>query len=417
LTARGPDCYPLAHVKNFSALALLALLVSVAAGCRDEPGAPPAGNTSAQPSKAESTSTRSAPNEDRDGPIATVNGQPVSRARFRRELAQSRARYEKARKEVQPELLDNLRQALVRRLVESEVVRQKAIEWGIAPSDEELETMWTKHRERFGTDDAFRAFLERAGTTEADLKNQFVDNLLLDRVKQRIAERLEIREDELRDYYETRPQHFEEPEEVRVAQILVQVPAGATTAEAKAARDRAMEALESIRDGADFAAVASRVSDGPARMRGGDLGYLPRGRLVPEVEQTAFSLKPGQLSDLIESRFGYHIIRVVDHRPERTLSFDEARPRIERRLRGQLLRKAIHEQIESWKREMDIELHEDTELFTRSPSRREPAGPQALSEEGVQKLKSKDGEDMEPVDLKTFPKGFSPAREMEAPTE
>lgn len=396
-------------MKIFSVIALFGLLSVASSGCRDEPTTrPPEAAKSVSNAKTEPSSR-----VDGDGPIATVEGQPVSRARFERELAQSKARYEKARKEVQPELLDNLRRALVRRLVESEVVRQKVAEWGIAPSDDELQAMWTQHRERFGTDDAFRAFLERAGTTEADLKNQFIDNLLLDRVKQRVEERLEISEDELRAYYETRPQHFEEPEEVRVAQILIQVPAGATAAEKSEAKGRASEALESIRDGEDFAAVATRVSEGPARARGGDLGYLPRGRLVPEVEQSAFTLKPGQSSDVIESRFGFHIIRVLDHRPERTLTFEEARPRIERRLRGQRLRKAIHEQIESWKQQMDIVLHEDTELFTSSPSRGAPAGPQALSEEGAEKLKSRDGEDMEPIDLRTFPSGYRPADEAE----
>lgn len=400
LTLRPRDCYRRRHVKNSKLLVLVALAGPLAVACRDEPTSRPRAEEAPSSQASSSRAAEARP----DGPIATVNGQPVSRERFERELAQSQARYEQTRKELQPELLDNLRRALVRRLVEAEVVRQKAAEWNVAPSSSELDAMWTKHRERFGTSDAFQAFLERAGTTEADLKNQLVDSLLLDRVEQRVDERLEISPDKLRAYYETRTQHFEQPEEVRVAQILVQVPSGATDAEREEARARAASALKQIRDGADFATVAGRVSDGPARSRGGDLGFLPRGRLMPGVDEAAFALKPGQVSDVLESRFGFHVIRVIDHRPQRTLTFEEARPAIERRMRGQMLRKALHAQLEAWKREMDIELFEDTELFTRSPSARGVPNADSLSPGSLEQLEMEGG-GMEPIEVPAFPGG------------
>lgn len=376
-------------------------IVGAAIACRDPSPPPP---------PASEAPTETAPAEEKTGPIATVEGVPVSRARFERELAQSRARYAKARKEVQPALLDNLRRSLVRRLVESEVLRQKANEWEIAPSDEELDAMWTRHRERFGTDDAFRAFLERAGTTEADLKNQFVDNLILDRIKQRLDERLEIPEETLQEYYRSRPQRFERPEEVRVAQILIEVPPGVTEEEAADRRALAQTTLERLRDGADFARVATEVSEGPARMRGGDLGFLPRGRLVPEVDRVAFELKPGQLSDVIQSRFGFHIVRVMEHRPERKLSFEEARPQIVERLRGQMLRSELHEHLEQWKRQMDIELFESTDLYTERASQREMASPRKLTEEGVRRLSPPGVEGGKRIDLEDLP-SFRPAEE------
>jgi len=365
----------------------------------------------ADPASSDATGTATAAGTPEEGPIARVNGEPVSRERFERELAQARHRYERARKEMAPEVVDRLRRMLVRRLVESKVIRQKAEAWDVAPSEDELDAMWSEHRERFGTDDAFRAFLERSGTTEADLKNQFVDNLLMDRIKQRIDDRLEIPAEAVRAYYDARLEHFDQPEEVRVAQILIGVPPG-SSAEQKADRNRrAKEALEELRDGADFGSLAQDVSTGPARFRAGDLGYLPRGRLVSAVEEAAFRLKPGQLSDVIETRFGFHIIKVLDHRPARRESFEDARPRIERRMRSQRLRKAVHEAIERWKREMDIELYEPTDLATASPSQREAPGPRPGGSRIPIEMTPKGQEPENPgLDLESLPGGFRPVR-------
>lgn len=379
--------------------------IGLSVGCKDEPPAPAAKATATRENGASEPDEASSSGS---GPIATVNGEPVSRERFERELAQSKARYEAARKSVQPELLDNLRRSLVRRMVEAEVVRQKAAEWGIAPPTEELDAMWTKHRERFGTDDSFRAFLERAGTTEDDLKQQFINELLMDRVKQRLEEQLALNEDELRTYYETRKEHFAQPEEVRVSQILIQLPPGSTDEQEAAQREKAEETLKTLRGGADFASVARRVSDGPAATRGGDLGFLPRGRLVPAVEAKAFELEPGQISDVIPSRFGFHIISVAGRREARQLDFEQARPAIERRIRAQALRREVHEAIERWKREMDIQLFEDTDLYTRSPSQREVSGPRILSDEARDNLRDTSEGGPGPIDLKSLPEGFRP---------
>ncbi len=301
---------------------------------------------------------------DPTGPVATVNGKPVSRERLERELAQSRARYELTRKEVQPAMMANLRRTLVRRLVEAEVLRQKADELGLAPSPEEQEMLWREYRKRLGTEEAFQSFLERSGTTEADLRARFEDNLIRERVNRHVTSTIAFSDEELQTYYEEHIDRFRHPDAVHLRQIVVEVPKASPPDYREVQRDKARKTLERLRNGADFAVVAGAVSDGPGRDRGGDLGFAERSRLLPEVAAVAFRLKPGQLSDVIETKFGFTIIQVLEVRPAHTESFAQARPAIERRLVAQRRRKKVHEALETWKSEMDIELFEDTQLFT-----------------------------------------------------
>jgi len=131
-----------------------------------------------------------------------------------------------------------------------------------------------------------------------------------------------------RNQYDAAPQKFETPEQVRVRHILV-------SAKACEAETRARELLAKARQpGADFAALAKENSDDPgSAARGGDLGFFERGRMTPAFEAAAFSLKqPGDLSDVVKTEFGYHVIRLEEHKPAQRRSYEE--------VRGELLKTA-----------------------------------------------------------------------------
>ena len=98
--------------------------------------------------------------------------------------------------------------------------------------------------------------------------------------------------------------------------------------EEKKVREKAMVVLEKARKGKDFAGLAKKYSEGPARSKGGDLGYFPAGRMVKPFEEAAFKLKKGEISDLVRTRFGFHIIKVVDIKDARTKTLDEVREEI-----------------------------------------------------------------------------------------
>jgi peptidyl-prolyl cis-trans isomerase D len=142
-------------------------------------------------------------------------------------------------------------------------------------------------------------------------------------------------ESELRAIYEQRSGLYNMPEQVRARHILLSVPEGASAEEAEAVRLRAEGILEQIGEGADFAALASELSEDPgSRTNGGDLGFFARGQMVKEFEDAAFSREPETVGELVKSEYGYHIIRVEEHRDAQQRSFEEVREDLAAELMG-----------------------------------------------------------------------------------
>ncbi|MDJ0866227.1 MAG: peptidylprolyl isomerase [Myxococcota bacterium] len=128
-----------------------------------------------------------------------------------------------------------------------------------------------------------------------------------------------------RSFFDENPDRFRQPERVRARHVLVRLAPDATEADVEAAREKAQGALDRIRAGEDFAAVAEELSDDPgSKTRGGDLGLFPRGQMTPPFEEAAFALQPGELSDLVRTDFGFHVIRVEERAEAEERTFDDA---------------------------------------------------------------------------------------------
>jgi peptidyl-prolyl cis-trans isomerase D len=191
------------------------------------------------------------------------------------------------------------------------------------------------------TADAFRS---QVNVSDADVSSYFdahkaeyrvgeqrkVRMLLLDR-DQAFA-RMGVTPTEVQSYYNGNITQYQTPEQVRASHILLNT-AGKDEA---AVRKQAEDILQQVRSGADFAELAKKYSeDEGSKANGGDLDYFSRGRMVPEFETAAFALEVGQVSELVKSQFGFHIIKVVDKKPAVTRSLDEVRPQIEEQLKRQ----------------------------------------------------------------------------------
>ena len=142
--------------------------------------------------------------------------------------------------------------------------------------------------------------------------------------------------EQVAEFYESNLTEFQQGERVRASHILVGFPENADDAAKEQARARALGVLIELNVGGDFAALAKQFSDDPGSgPNGGDLGYFERGQMVGPFEEVAFSLPPAQTSDLVESPFGYHIIRVIDRQAPRTIPLTEARPQVRQFLEDQ----------------------------------------------------------------------------------
>ncbi len=161
----------------------------------------------------------------------------------------------------------------------------------------------------------------------------FEDNFLANEyLKREVVQKIVISDDEMKSYYETHKDEFKSPEMVRARHILIRATMSSEE-EKKKAKEKATEILQKLKDGEDFAKLATDYSDDPgSKLKGGDLGFFPRGRMVKPFEDASFSLKPGEMSGIVETQFGYHIIKAEEKKEASVEPFEKTKEQIKQKL-------------------------------------------------------------------------------------
>ncbi len=171
--------------------------------------------------------------------------------------------------------------------------------------------------------EALKQNIKEDAAVKKQIEEATRDIIIRGYIKKEVEQGVVVSDDDAKAYYDANKDKFMEPEKIRVSHILVN-----NEAEAK-------DILTGLNGGADFAALAKEKSQCPSKDKGGDLGLLARGQTVPEFEQAAFALQPGQLSEVVKTQFGYHIIKVTEKQPGKERSFDEAKDQIKQTLLSQ----------------------------------------------------------------------------------
>lgn len=352
------------NVGRIGSVALVALL----AGCPAAENKPSTETTAnaAEGAPSEKSTTKAPPKPNPapipeiqlppgDGPAAIVGGVEIPRDVFNREYTQTLERYYRARHDVKPALMERLKDNIVRRLVDAELIRQQAKALGVKVDEAEFAEKWSKHKERYGSEEGFKAFLERAGTTADDVERQFHDNLLREQVFQKVSEGVKVEAKDVKDFYTKNEKRYLEAEKVKASHILIKVQPKATQEDLDKAKVRAEEAKKKIQGGAAFETIAKEYSMDNTKDRGGDLGYFIKGRMVKSFEDAVWPAKVGQLIGPVKTQFGYHVIKKTDHVKERKRPFSEVKDQIERSLEARQRNQTIRESLEKWRKETKIE--------------------------------------------------------------
>jgi parvulin-like peptidyl-prolyl isomerase len=221
---------------------------------------------------------------------------------------------------------DELVRLLLDRIIGHHLAADVARRRKIAVSDAELEKDLREMRTRYPNDRAFDETLASFGVTREQLRHQRRLSLDVAKLTATFAPGVKVSDSDVDAYYRGNPDRFQSPETVTASHILIRANPDATSGMRAEARRRAAGLLDEIRGGADFAKLAQAHSedDGTAAS-GGLLGAFPRGRMDPAFEAVAFSTKPGEISELVETSFGFHIIKVDEHQAARTTPLDEVR--------------------------------------------------------------------------------------------
>ncbi|MBE0417079.1 MAG: peptidylprolyl isomerase [Coriobacteriia bacterium] len=280
---------------------------------------------------------------------AIVNGEEISKAELDdqvdRLMEQSPQMFEGD--EGESRLLDFKRQ-LLDNMINNVLIRQAAAERGITVSDEEIEAQIDDLKGGFPSEDDFNTALSEANLTLDDLKQQLRDQLATQRLMEELVGDEEVTEEEIADYYSQNGSQFEEQAAVKASHILFD-PDDKATAE---------QVLAEIKAGGDFAELAKTNSKDPgSAAQGGDLGWSDPARpFVTEFQTALDSLEVGEISDLIETEYGWHIIKVDEIREQRTKPIDEVRDQIEQTILQQRNIAAYQEFLAEVRADAEIEI-------------------------------------------------------------
>ena len=334
--------------------ALLGFLLAAAAGgpgilMADPPSTPPPSSAPAAPKKAVPAPAAS-PN------VARVNGTPISRRDF--ELAVQISFQQRRPGERTHGDLQAVRTAVLDNLIDNELLYQEAVRAKTSVTEAEVKKEVQALEESLGSPEDIAAFFKANGVTEKELADQVRRSQVVRRFvdQKMVTAEGGVDEKELRAYYDAHAEMFARPESVHLSQIVVRL----TDAASPAARSRAREKIEAIltelRKGSDFAEMARLHSEGPEAPKGGDSGWVwAGGGALPVVERAALALQAGQTSDIVESRRGFHILKVTERRPAGAVSFEEARPKIKDRVVADQRQEKLRVYVAGLRRKASIE--------------------------------------------------------------
>lgn len=277
---------------------------------------------------------------------ATVNGEPIYTAEVDRYVREIGARFgvdfskgDAARQRAQ------VARSVLDQLIERALILQEARRTGRLAPEGEVEERLRQIASSFPSAEEFERTLHQQGVSRAELRERVRFELTVRRLLDQMQVP-EVSEQEARAYFNAHRAAFDEPERVRVRHILL-----GTEAEARVA-------LARLRAGESFEKLARELSLDPgSRSRGGDLGLVAPGQTVPEFERVAFSLKPGELSEPVQTSFGYHVVQVTQRLPARKATWQAARQQVVELLRENKRREAFAAWLKDLRQRAKIAVH------------------------------------------------------------
>ncbi len=215
-------------------------------------------------------------------------------------------------------------QMATQRVVEQKLLSQEASRNGIQPNELRVAQMAQAVEQQAGGREALDASLAQMGSNYEQVMEMIREmDLVRSLIEQKISPSIQISDEEVASFYADHPEMFKSDAQVHARHIITAAAEDADAAIVTKAREKAEKARERALAGEDFAELAGEMSEGPSAPNGGDLGFFTHEQMVPAFADAAFALEPGQISEVVRSSFGFHVIKVEEKRPAGTLPLDE----------------------------------------------------------------------------------------------
>jgi len=311
-------------------------------GTKEQPAAEP--NAKEQP--------KTSPSD----PIARVNGITITRLEIDRAvkvmLAQS-----KVQEPLPAELMQQAREAALDQLTSAELLYQEASKVELKDLDKQIAEKIAKNRARFASDAEFESALKGVDMTLKDMQDFTRKDLIISSyIDKQFTAKITVSDAEAQKFYDDNlEKYFKKPESARASHILIGVNEKASAEDRKKAKEKAEALLKRVKAGEDFAALAKSDSTCPSASQGGDLGSFGRGQMVAPFETAAFALKPGEVSGVVETQFGYHIIKLTEKQEAGTEKFSDVKGKIVEHLKQEKTQKGVVDLVAKLKGTAKIE--------------------------------------------------------------
>jgi peptidyl-prolyl cis-trans isomerase C len=289
------------------------------------------------------------------GPIAKINGTPLDRAEFDKKYAKMTKAFTVRKKDIPEGLAQRYKESILKQLVDKELLRQAIAKEGVKVNEAGLGKEFAEYKKMFRTDENFQRYLKSSEVSVDQIKANIAHNLAVTALLEKQGN-LSVTDAEINEYFEKNKARYEVKEQVRASHILFKVGKKDLKGKDAAAKKQAEDAYQQAKaKGADFAALAKELSQGPTAPRGGDLSYFTKGRMVPAFEKVAFVMKPGEIAKPVRTQFGWHVIKVTDRKEGRQRPFDEVKESIDKLLRNKKSRQAKSELLKGLREKAQIE--------------------------------------------------------------
>ncbi len=292
--------------------------------------------------------------------VLRVEGEDITRGEVMQEVDMLMGRM---RGQVPPEQMAAMREEIVEGAKENLIVRRLLLGQVAADmievDDEEIDEVIGMFRQQLPPGSSLEDQLAQVGMTMSDLRSNLSQELAVNRLlEQKVAALIEPSEEDIVAFYEENlDAFFTLPETVEASHILLNTQ-DMDEAEVEMARQRIEEIREELLQGADFASFAELHSDCPSRVEGGSLGRFPREQMVPPFAEAAFSQEIGEIGDIVETQFGFHIVLVTERHEAGVQALDESRPQIASHLEREKRDDAVRDYIQNLRETADVELLE-----------------------------------------------------------
>jgi parvulin-like peptidyl-prolyl isomerase len=245
--------------------------------------------------------------------------------------------------------------SVLQRAIDSRLLAQEAARRGIEPNTTRIDAKMAKMAEGAGGRAKLEAELVKSGITYSQLLSTVRQaDLVQTLVENEIAATTPLTPEDVSAYYNEHLARFKNQDKIHARHILFLVKSGDSPAQKQAAREKAVAAHARAVAGEDFAALAIELSEGPNAFKGGDLGFTARGQMVEAFDEAVWVLEVGEISEVVESHLGYHVIKVEEIVIGSTVPLDEARPVVEDLLRQQRTSAVLSRLVTELKASADI---------------------------------------------------------------